>query len=149
MLDEADVHARLQTELPDAHRVSSWGEVGYFFNPGRTLKRGVYICTVKNKDGANDKGSQLSRPGIYRVNIGLPPDAYGEKFGPRPQRPRKGGVVDVPYDFSRPGALMPHPVYAWMGWVCILNPSAEQFDACLPLIRLAEAKAAKRFNLRA
>jgi hypothetical protein len=28
------------------------------------LKRGVYILTVKEKDGDNDKGSKLDRPGF-------------------------------------------------------------------------------------
>ena len=42
--------------------VESWGEKGIFYNPGRVLKRGVYILTVKEKDGDNDKGSKLDRP---------------------------------------------------------------------------------------
>lgn len=28
------------------------------------------ILTVKEKDGDNDRGSKLNRPGIYRVNLG-------------------------------------------------------------------------------
>ncbi len=46
--------------------MESWGEKGIFYNPGRVLKRGVYILTVKEKDGDNDKGSKLDRPGVYR-----------------------------------------------------------------------------------
>ena len=34
--------------------VNSWGEKGIFYNPNNTLKRGVYILTVKEKDGEND-----------------------------------------------------------------------------------------------
>lgn len=49
----------------------SWGEKGVFYNPGQVLKRGVYILTIKEKDGENDKGSNLDRPGIFRVNLGL------------------------------------------------------------------------------
>ena len=41
--------------------VESWGEKGIFYNPGHVLKRGVYILTVKEKDGDNDKGSKLDR----------------------------------------------------------------------------------------
>ena len=37
----------------------SWGEKGIFYNPDHVLKRGVYILTVKEKDGDNDKGSDL------------------------------------------------------------------------------------------
>ena len=34
--------------------VESWGEKGIFYNPDHVLKRGVYILTVKEKDGDND-----------------------------------------------------------------------------------------------
>ena len=27
--------------------VNSWGETGVFYNPGKVLKRGVYVLTVK------------------------------------------------------------------------------------------------------
>ncbi len=51
--------------------VESWGEKGIFYNPDHVLKRGVYILTVKEKDGDNDKGSGLSRENVYRVNLGI------------------------------------------------------------------------------
>ena len=50
--------------------VESWGEKGIFYNPDHVLKRGVYILTVKEKDGDNDKGSDLRRENVYRVNMG-------------------------------------------------------------------------------
>ena len=52
--------------------VESWGEKGIFYNPDHVLKRGVYILTVKEKDGDNDKGSGLNRENVYRVNLGIP-----------------------------------------------------------------------------
>ena len=48
--------------------VESWGEKGIFYNPDHVLKRGVYILTVKEKDGDNDKGSDLNRENVCRVN---------------------------------------------------------------------------------
>jgi hypothetical protein len=51
--------------------VESWGEKGIFYNPNWVLKRGVYVLTIKEKDGDNDKGSNLNREGIFRVNLGL------------------------------------------------------------------------------
>ena len=41
--------------------VNSWGERGIYYNPDNILKRGVYILTVKEKDGYNDKSSCLNR----------------------------------------------------------------------------------------
>ena len=39
--------------------VESWGEKGIFYNPGLILKRGVYVLTIKEKNGDNDKASNL------------------------------------------------------------------------------------------
>ena len=128
--------------------ISSWGERGIFYNPGAKLKRGVYVLTVKEKDGENDKSSRLDREGVYRVNLGLRRETFRRLFGPLPQRPPKGGVVELSCDFTAPDALLPHPVYAWMGWACALNPSPRTFEALKPLIEesyeYAKEKYAKR-----
>ena len=39
------------SEFEDVVLVESWGEKGIFYNPGNVLKRGVYVLTVKEKDG--------------------------------------------------------------------------------------------------
>ncbi len=128
--------------------VESWGERGVFYNPGGVLKRGVYVLTVKEKDGANDKASNLNRPGVYRVNLGLRRETYRRLFGPAPARPPKGGAVDVPVDFTALDVLIPHPVYAWMGWIAVLNPSAETFEIMKPLIQESYEFAKEKFARR-
>ena len=50
--------------------VDSWGERGIFYNPDNKLKRGIYVLTIKEKDGDNDAGSNLNREGVFRLNIG-------------------------------------------------------------------------------
>jgi hypothetical protein len=50
---------------------STWGETAFFYNPGQKLKRGTYFVTIKEKDGDNDKASDLNREGVFRVNFGL------------------------------------------------------------------------------
>lgn len=129
-------------------RTESWGESGIFYNPGGVLKRGVYVLTVKEKDGANDRASQLNRPGIYRVNLGLRKETYTRLFGPLPSRPPKGGVVSAGADFTALDYLMPHPVYAWMGWIAALNPSPETFEAMKPLIQESYEYAREKFAKR-
>ena len=57
--------------LKDTVLVDSWGEKGIFYNPNHVLKRGVYILTIKEKDGDNDNGSNLDRENVYRVNLGI------------------------------------------------------------------------------
>lgn len=96
--------------LPDTVLVSSWGERGIFYNPNNTLKRGIYVLTVKEKDGDNDKSSDLNREKIYRVNIGIRKNTFINMFGSVPARPPKSGIVDMPYDFAKTDKILPHPV---------------------------------------
>lgn len=126
--------------------VESWGERGILYNPEKRLKRGVYVLTVKEKDGENDSASNLNREGIYRVNVGVRKQTFTRLFGPAPKRPEKGGVVDMPLDFSVVDQLLLHPVYAWMGWVCVLSPSEQTFEALRPLIQEGYEYAKEKFE---
>lgn len=134
--------------LPDTILVSSWGESGIFYNPNNTLKRGIYVLTVKEKDGDNDKSSDLSRENIYRVNIGIRKNTFIDMFGSVPARPPKGRIVDMPFDFTQTDKLLPHPVYAWMSWVCVLNPSVATFERIKPLIQEAYEYAKEKYTKR-
>jgi hypothetical protein len=125
---------------------NSWGETSLFYNPGRKLPNGVYFCTIKEDDGANDTSSDLSRPGVFRVSIGVSKNTYEDKFGARPTRPAKGRIVDTGHDFALTNVLMPHPIYAWMSWVCVLSPSNGLFETLHPLIEEAHANAIVKFD---
>lgn len=126
--------------------VSSWGEKGIFYNPDNRLKRGIYILTIKEKDGENDKGSNLDRDGIYRVNLGVRKQIFINMFNTIPKRPAKGCVVDMDYDFTETNRIIPHPVYAWMGWLCVLNPSNKTFGKLKPLIDEAYEYAKEKYR---
>ena len=128
--------------------VESWGEKGIFYNPGLVLKRGVYVLTVKEKDGDNDKASNLDRTGIYRVNLGLRKSTFQKMYGKIPARPAAGGVVDMDCDFTALDIIIPHPVYAWMGWVSVLNPSKQTFERLKPLIQEAYEFSVEKFKKR-
>jgi hypothetical protein len=92
--------------LPGTVLVQSWGEKGIFYNPNQVLKRGVYVLTIKGKDGDHDKGSNLNREGIFRVNIGLRRATFLKMFGMLPKRPNAGEIVEMPYDFTTLEALI-------------------------------------------
>jgi hypothetical protein len=136
-----DIRSSLEGVVPKA----SWGETALFYNPGQRLPNGVYFCTFKDRDGTNDRASALGRPGVFRVSIGISPDAYVQRFGPRPARPAKGGVVNTGHDFAALDVLTPHPVYAWMGWVQILSPTASRYAEVRPLIEEAYQLAVAKF----
>ncbi len=143
-----EIVATIVARLPGVVPKSSWGETALFYNPGRLLPNGVYFCTIKDHDGEHDRSSHLNREGIFRVALGLGAESYVGLFGPRPRRPPKGGAVNSGHDFTRVNELMPHPVYAWMGWVQILSPTQERFDEIFPLIEEAHRGAMTKFEFR-
>ena len=144
-----DVVAALTARFPGIVPKASWGETSLFYNPGGVLPNGVYFCTVKDHDGANDTASDLDRPGVYRIALGLPRDRYEALFGARPSRPPKGGVVTTGHDFAAVDVLTPHPVYAWMGWVQVLSPSAATLTNLEPLFVEAYDAVVAKYDVQA
>ena len=140
-----EIENRFEAVIPK----NSWGETSLFYNPGRVLPNGVYFCTVKESNGENDKASDLDREGVFRLSIGIEKESYEKRFGVTPGRPRKGTTINTGHDFAALNELMPHPVYGWMSWVQILNPSVSTFDSLLPLIAEAHARAVTRFSRKA
>jgi len=138
----------IKSEFDDIEAHDTWGELSFFYNPNQLRKRGAYFATLKQKDGENDKASNLNRPGTFRLNFGLPTPLFIDMFGPKPKRPAKGESIEGAWDFTTFDTIMPHPVYGWMGWVCVLNPTEHIFKTCLPLMRVAYSKAQKTFNDR-
>lgn len=136
----------LTTELNGVVPKSSWGETSLFYNPGKLLPNGVYFCTIKEKNGDNDKSSELNRDSVFRVSIGVGKSNYVKLFNVKPKRPEKGDIVNTGHDFTKLDELMPHPIYAWMSWVQILSPSKSSFESIFPLIKDAHASAVINFN---
>jgi hypothetical protein len=123
------------------------GDTFFIYDPERNLepKRQFPFATIVIKDyGDFDKASNLNRPGVFRLNIGLSNATYRARFGPQPSFPADGGVVDTGHDFSVLDQLIPHPVYAAQSWVSVLNPSIETFEAIQPLLVEAYDQAVKR-----
>lgn len=91
------------------------------------------MLTFKEKDGPNDKASNVNRDGIYRLNLGISRETFSEMFGGIPKRPAAGKVVRTGHDFTKLDRVTPHPVYGWMSWIAVLNPSKETFEKLKPL----------------
>ena len=100
---------------PHIHPVAAWGETSFFYNPDKQLPRGVYFATIKEKDGENDRASNLDRADVFRLNIGISKLTYASLFGPQPSRPRAGGVIDSGHDFTALDQLIPHPGPSMVG----------------------------------
>ncbi|WP_411964210.1 DUF6194 family protein [Haloferax sp. YSMS24] len=127
----------------------AWGERGLFYNPGGRLPRGTYFVTVKVRDSDNDVASALYRDDCWRVNLGLSDTTYRNLFGPRPERPPRGGVVDTGHDFTALDELQPHPIYGWAGWVSVVSPSEKTVETVLaPLLDESYERASAQFAKR-
>ncbi|MGI8550682.1 MAG: DUF6194 family protein [Dehalococcoidia bacterium] len=116
------------------------GDTFFTYGPDRTLdqKRWLPFATIVTKDyGDFDRASNLNRPGVFRLNIGVSKDTYRSLFGPQPSPSGAAGAVEADHDFTALDQLLPHPFYAPQAWVCVLNPSAETFQTVQQL--LAEA----------
>lgn len=137
------IHDQLVSTYADVVPKMSWGETAFFVNPGGKLPSGSYFVTIKEKDGDNDKASNLDRDGVFRLNFGPGRKAFEKHFGTPPVRPAKGGVIEGPWDFTKLNRLMPHPVYGWMSWMCILNPEKSSFEALTELLDSAHQKSSK------
>lgn len=142
-----DIQAHIET-FEGVVTIEAWGETTFFYNPNRIFKRGTYFATLKAKNGEHDRASGLDREGVFRLNMGLPKPLFIEHFGLPPARPAKGGVIEGTWDFTARDTLTPHPVYGWMGWVSVLNPSIATFNHCQTLLDAAHQKAKSGFEKR-
>ncbi len=130
------------------HVFDVWGEKSFFYNPEGLFKRGIYFCTLKTKDGENDKASHLDRDGIFRVNFGISKATFLSIFHSLPQRPTKGSIIEGSYDFTKLDMLTPHPVYGWMAWVSVLNPTPHTWQNIMPLLEESYALCCKKYAAR-
>ena len=148
MLEIKDLSSWLLSSFEGLEPKHSWGELSFFYNPDRRLEHGTYFLTIKEKDGPHDRASQLDRPGVWRLNFGLPRADFLERFGQLPARPLKGEAIQGPWDFTTLDQLTPHPVYGWMGWVAILNPSVDSFGMLKDSIAAAFRKSCANHRRR-
>jgi Family of unknown function (DUF6194) len=113
---------------PGLNSLDTYGEKSFFYNPENLLTKGIYFATLKEKDGPNDKASDLNREGVFRLNLGISKQSYEKLFGTKPKRPPKGGIVDTGHDFKEFNKITPHPIYAWLHWIAILNPDDDSMS---------------------
>lgn len=118
----------------DLRLINSWGETSFFYNPDNIGPRGTYFCTIKEKNGENDKASALDRKDVFRFNFGVSKSTFLKLFTAIPKRPTKGGIIEGAYNFTKLDCLTPHPVYGWMCWLAISNPSKESLKLIEHLI---------------
>lgn len=110
----------------------------FFYGPEHKFP---FVTLVTNN--AHDQDSDLDRPGVFRLNIGVTKPTFRALFGDASDE--AGG-----HDFTALDRLMPHPVYGKMHWLCVLNPSTATFETAVrPLLAEAHELAVGRETRRA
>lgn len=117
-----EVHDYIVATWPDVVLAQSDSGTFYSCDPSNWPNFATLVATDEY-----DQFSNLSRPGVYRLNIGIGPKAFKARFS-----------TDETHDFTALDVLMPHPVYGRQRWVCVLNPSRATFDEIVTPL-LAEA----------
>ncbi|NMD54959.1 MULTISPECIES: DUF6194 family protein [Tsukamurella] len=96
----------------------AWGDTFVYFAPGGAPGVMPYL-TVITKDYPDDEQSDLGRPGAFRLNANVGREAFTELIGyPPAEHAARAGE----WDYAADGALIPHPLYARLGWVSVVNP---------------------------
>jgi hypothetical protein len=79
------------------------------------------VWTDEHDEGAP---SNLARPSVYRVNVGVDRETF---------RRLVGGMTDP--DYAAFDRFIPHPVYSKQRWISVLSPSHETVrEILMPLI---------------
>ena len=125
-LDEAAVAHYITETFPGVETTTAFGYTFYFYGSDHRLP----FATLAASDNEYDRISNLDRPGVFRLNLGVSQRTFQALFGP--------AKVDVgSYDFTALDVIMPHPDYAPQNFICVLSPSEATFERLRPL--LAEA----------
>jgi hypothetical protein len=121
---------------------SETGNTFFFYDPDHMIP---FATLVTNDE--YDQFSNLDRPGIFRLNIGVSKQTYESLFGPKTPH---ANPEEARYDFTALDRIIPHPVYGRQNWVCVLNPSEETFERSVkPLLSEAYERDVAKHTKRA
>ena len=150
MQSEAEVTEYMAKNFPGVAVISAPGGSFFFYDPGGDVPadRRFPFVTVTIRDDY-DAASQLSRPGVFRLNIGVSKDTFRMMFGPPPAAGSSAVAAATSYDFTALDVIMPHPVYAQQSWVCVLNPGDATTEDVKRLLGEAYEMAVRKYGKRA
>jgi hypothetical protein len=137
-MDEASITQYITGTFANVETADNYGYT-FFFCGGDTMHP---FATLAVADYDYDRFSNLDRPGVYRLNIGVSKPTFQALFG--------AGKVDVSgYDFTVLDTIMPHPEYASQSFICVLSPGPETFEKLRPMLAEAYDIAVRRQAKRA
>src|ERR1043165_1246376 len=116
-MNESSVADYLTQTFPGVETTTNFGYTFFFYGSDHRLP----FATIASSDNEYERISNLDRPGVFRLNIGVSKQTFQSLFGTT--------KVDVgSYDFTALDMIMPHPDYAPQYFVCVLSPSEATFE---------------------
>ena len=143
-VNEVEISRYITETFEGVDVVTDAGNSFFFYNPDSNVPpdhRFPFVTLVTSD--LYDQLSNLNRPSVFRLNIGIGKPTFRSLFGdPARSSGRDRAEINDEnangYDFTALDQLMPHPVYGRMYWVCVLNPDQETFETKVRQL-LAEA----------
>jgi hypothetical protein len=134
-MNESSVVDYITKIFPGVETTEAFGYTFFFYKTERKLP----FATIASSDNEYERISNLDRPGVFRLNIGISRKSFQALFGT--------SKVDVSsYDFTALDVIMPHPDYAPQNFICVLSPSEATFERIRPLLAEAYEIAVRRYK---
>jgi hypothetical protein len=128
--DPEAISRAIRQTWPDVDVVQALNATFFSLDPEKHWPNFATIVTTDEHD--EGAPSRLSRPGTFRLNIGVGRETFE----------RLVGSMAEP-DYAAFDSVVPHPVYAKQRWISILNPSEVTYrDVVLALLTEAHDRLA-------
>jgi hypothetical protein len=133
--DPDEITTWITTTYPDTQVATAMGATFFSLDEQHWPNFATIVTTDEHDMGAP---SNLARPGVFRLNIGVGKETFQ----------RLVGSIVAP-DHAALDRILPHPVYAKQRWIAILSPGRESFDEVVkPLIAEAYERLARQHRRR-
>src|SRR5262245_29640339 len=137
MIDESFITSYITSTFENVKTTLNLGYTFFIYRDDDMLP----FATIASTGNEYEKISNLDRPGVYRLNIGVSRETFKSLF-------RTNKVEISAYDFTALDTIMPHPDYSAQFFICVLSPSEANFEKIKPLLAEAYDIAVKKYNQR-
>jgi hypothetical protein len=151
-MNEAEISRAITETFAGVDVVAAADASFFFYHPDSTVPpdhRFPFVTLVRSD--AFDQFSNLNRPEVFRLNIGIGKQTFRSRFGSSGSDSAASSDEHAgDYDFTALDQVMPHPVYGRMYRVCVLDPGDETFTTEVqPLLAEAYDLAVNRYKRQA
>lgn len=101
-LTEAELAQYILGTFPGVETTTNFGYTFFFYDSDRMLP----FATIASSGNEYERGSNLDRPGVFRLNIGVSRQTFRSLFGPGPSRRQRLRLHRTRPDHAAPGLCL-------------------------------------------